>query len=259
MEKNELLEENSPNANEETTDVNKPASDNKTTSASTSGNKINDEIQENIESKNLTQQSETCSLYAEAQPDVDQNTTGLSPENIDEKQLTNQSDESINLDKKKSEMSIKDELSTEASSLKKIKEPLETELLTETENVSHDRSNKEKGTVDAEDQHLQILCSNMFQKMTLYLHGEVESTVEDYSLLERMNKVTTEKYGGMLQTAKQVGDSLRLINQKFVNLRPYLEQIEQIEQTVLSLEQAAYKLDAYTKKLEEKFRRIDRK
>ena len=33
------------------------------------------------------------------------------------------------------------------------------------------------------------------------------------------------------------------------NLQPYLDQIDQIEESVSSLEQAAYKLDAYSKRL----------
>lgn len=35
------------------------------------------------------------------------------------------------------------------------------------------------------------------------------------------------------------------------SLQPYLDQINQIEEQVTSLEQAAYKLDAYSKKLGE--------
>ena len=33
------------------------------------------------------------------------------------------------------------------------------------------------------------------------------------------------------------------------SLQPYLDQIDQIEESVASLEQAAYKLDAYSKRL----------
>jgi len=40
---------------------------------------------------------------------------------------------------------------------------------------------------------------------------------------------------------------LGLISDK--NLQPYLEQIDQIEENVSNLEQAAYKLDVYSKRL----------
>ncbi len=41
------------------------------------------------------------------------------------------------------------------------------------------------------------------------------------------------------------------------SLQPYLDQINQIEEQVSSLEQAAYKLDAYSKKLGKTFRSAD--
>lgn len=41
-------------------------------------------------------------------------------------------------------------------------------------------------------------------------------------------------------------------------LIPYLEQIDQIEDSVIKLEQAAYKLDAYTKRLEAKFKSLEK-
>ncbi|ETE60141.1 Biogenesis of lysosome-related organelles complex 1 subunit 2, partial [Ophiophagus hannah] len=69
------------------------------------------------------------------------------------------------------------------------------------------------------------LCTEMFNKMAIYLTGELTATSEDYKLLENMNKLTNAA------------------------LQPYLEQINQIEEQVAALEQAAYKLDAYSKKL----------
>ena len=74
-----------------------------------------------------------------------------------------------------------------------------------------------------------------------------------------MNRATIEKYIMMSQTAKNVGDNLLHINQKLCDLQPYLDQIENIEQSVLSLEKAAYKLDTYSKQLEERFKIASKK
>lgn len=41
------------------------------------------------------------------------------------------------------------------------------------------------------------------------------------------------------------------ISFKDKNLEPYLEQIDKVEESVASLEQAAYRLDAYSKRLGE--------
>lgn len=42
------------------------------------------------------------------------------------------------------------------------------------------------------------------------------------------------------------------------SLQPYLQQIDQIDDSVAKLEQAAYKLDAYSKRLEAKFKHLEK-
>ena len=114
-----------------------------------------------------------------------------------------------------------------------------------------------KPSVSVPTDHLQHLCSDMFTKFSQYMNGEIECTLEDYKLLERMNLATIEKYDGVLEMAKNTGNNLHLLNQKLCDLQPYLDEIETIESKVLALEQAAYKLDAYSKRLEERFRRLE--
>ncbi|XP_039273381.2 uncharacterized protein LOC120347454 [Styela clava] len=109
------------------------------------------------------------------------------------------------------------------------------------------------------EKELGDLCNNMFAKLENYLKGEVANSVEDYALLERMNRSTCFKYQEMMKVATSVSQSMHEINLKFSDLRPYLEQIEQIEQSVLVLEQAAYKLDGYAKRLEERFRKLEKR
>jgi len=106
--------------------------------------------------------------------------------------------------------------------------------------------------------HLQSLCIDMFSKISQYMSSEVATTLEDYKLLERMNVVTMEKYDSMLEMAKSTGNNLHSLNQKLSDLQPYLDLIETIETKVIALEQAAYKLDAYSKRLEERFKRTEK-
>uniref|UniRef100_A0A8C8ED60 Biogenesis of lysosomal organelles complex 1 subunit 2 n=1 Tax=Otus sunia TaxID=257818 RepID=A0A8C8ED60_9STRI len=93
------------------------------------------------------------------------------------------------------------------------------------------------------------LCKDMFNKMATYLTGELTATSEDYKLLENMNKLTSLKYLEMKDIAINISRNLKDLNQKYAALQPYLEQINLIEEQVAALEQAAYKLDAYSKKL----------
>ncbi|CAH6952477.1 Bloc1s2 [Phodopus roborovskii] len=93
------------------------------------------------------------------------------------------------------------------------------------------------------------LCRDMFSKMATYLTGELTATSEDYKLLENMNKLTSLKYLEMKDIAINISRNLKDLNQKYAGLQPYLDQINMIEEQVAALEQAAYKLDAYSKKL----------
>ncbi|XP_036010734.1 biogenesis of lysosome-related organelles complex 1 subunit 2-like [Mus musculus] len=93
----------------------------------------------------------------------------------------------------------------------------------------------------------------MFSKMATYLTGELTATSEDYKLLENMNKLTSLKYLEMKDIAINISRNLKDLNQKYAELQPYLDQINMIE------DQAAYKLDAYSKKLEAKYRKLEKR
>ncbi|XP_014667779.1 PREDICTED: biogenesis of lysosome-related organelles complex 1 subunit 2-like [Priapulus caudatus] len=103
------------------------------------------------------------------------------------------------------------------------------------------------------------LCTELFEKLSEYLQGELAMTSEDYRLLEHMNRITKDKYENMTEVAKQVGTSLHQLNDKYRNLKPYLEQIDQLDAAVTDLENTAYQLDAYSKKLEARFKSLEKK
>ncbi|KAL7635906.1 UNVERIFIED_CONTAM: hypothetical protein RMT77_013723 [Armadillidium vulgare] len=113
--------------------------------------------------------------------------------------------------------------------------------------------------LDPHDPHLSHLASLMFSHTSDYLQGELSAVLEDYTLLENMNKATITKYADMRQIAGSVSRSLKELNEKYYALQPYLDQIDQIEDSVLKLEAAAYKLDAYSKRLEAKFKALEKK
>ncbi|XP_072494619.1 biogenesis of lysosome-related organelles complex 1 subunit 2-like [Notamacropus eugenii] len=92
----------------------------------------------------------------------------------------------------------------------------------------------------------------MFSKMAAYLTGELTDTREDNKLLKNMNKLTSLKYLEMKDIAVNISRNRKDFNQKYATHQPYLDEITLIEEQVATLEQAAHKLDAYSKKLEAK-------
>lgn len=93
----------------------------------------------------------------------------------------------------------------------------------------------------------------------IFFPGELTSTQDDYNLLANMNRVVITKYSDMKQVASKITQSLNEIDAKYKELQPYLVQIEQIEDSVNKLEQAAYKLDAYSKRLENQYKILSKK
>ncbi|KAM7011876.1 biogenesis of lysosome-related organelles complex 1 subunit 2 [Tautogolabrus adspersus] len=113
--------------------------------------------------------------------------------------------------------------------------------------------------VEPAEPDINELCTDMFEKMAIFLQGELTGTCEDYRLLESMNKLTSLKYMEMKDISINISRNLQDLNNKYASLQPYLDQINQIEEQVSSLEQAAYKLDAYSKKLEARFKKLEKR
>jgi len=110
-----------------------------------------------------------------------------------------------------------------------------------------------------EPQTLEESCDNMVDKITDYLNGELAATSADYKLLENLNKMATEKYTDMSKTTNNLITNMDDINERYKALAPYLQQIDLLEESVLKLEQTAYKLDSYSKQLETKFKTMERR
>ncbi|XP_029988760.1 biogenesis of lysosome-related organelles complex 1 subunit 2 [Sphaeramia orbicularis] len=113
--------------------------------------------------------------------------------------------------------------------------------------------------VEPAEPDINELCTDMFEKMAIFLQGELTGTCEDYRLLENMNKLTSLKYMEMKDISINISRNLQDLNNKYASLQPYLDQINQIEEQVSALEQAAYKLDAYSKKLEARFKKLEKR
>ncbi|XP_006635061.2 biogenesis of lysosome-related organelles complex 1 subunit 2 isoform X2 [Lepisosteus oculatus] len=112
--------------------------------------------------------------------------------------------------------------------------------------------------IEPADPDISELCRDMFEKMAIFLQGELTATCEDYKLLENMNKLTSLKYMEMKDISINISRNLEDLSQKYASLQPYLDQINQIEEQVTALEQAAYKLDTYSKKLA-KFKKLEKR
>ncbi|CAD7002561.1 biogenesis of lysosome-related organelles complex 1 subunit 2 [Ceratitis capitata] len=110
--------------------------------------------------------------------------------------------------------------------------------------------------LDPHDPNLSKLATKMFRKTEEYISNELNAPLEDYKLLEEMNKATVAKYSDMQQIAENLSVSTNELSIKFLQLVPLMKQIDEISDTVDKLEAAAYKLDAYSIALENRVKSV---
>eukprot|EP00123_Amoebidium_parasiticum_P001158 comp12203_c0_seq1/m.6973 comp12203_c0_seq1/g.6973 ORF comp12203_c0_seq1/g.6973 comp12203_c0_seq1/m.6973 type:complete len:123 (-) comp12203_c0_seq1:23-391(-) len=100
---------------------------------------------------------------------------------------------------------------------------------------------------------LAVLTQEMFDKVAAYVRAELETTCEDYKLLETLNRLTAQRYGELTTQTATMNESLQVLFDKYASLEKYILQIDQIEAGVAQLEETVRDLDAYSRQLEERF------
>eukprot|EP00027_Filamoeba_sp_ATCC50430_P000036 CAMPEP_0168550440 /NCGR_PEP_ID=MMETSP0413-20121227/5641_1 /TAXON_ID=136452 /ORGANISM="Filamoeba nolandi, Strain NC-AS-23-1" /LENGTH=138 /DNA_ID=CAMNT_0008580901 /DNA_START=23 /DNA_END=435 /DNA_ORIENTATION=+ len=96
----------------------------------------------------------------------------------------------------------------------------------------------------------------MFTNLSDYLQSELQVAAEDFKLLENMNNVTLEKYVEMTNTAQSLSTFMEDLQKKYAEFEPYIQKINQIDTNVAELESTVQLLDDYSKRLEEKFKKL---
>lgn len=63
----------------------------------------------------------------------------------------------------------------------------------------------------------------------------------------------------MQQITGNIGKGVHQLNEKYKDLQPYLDQVDQIDESVERLYQAAVKLESYSKRLEAKYQELEKR
>ncbi|KAE9546223.1 hypothetical protein FO519_010565, partial [Halicephalobus sp. NKZ332] len=89
------------------------------------------------------------------------------------------------------------------------------------------------------------LSDNVYDKVSTFVMGQVSSTVADYKLIEDMNNATAQRYSDMKQVASTISGRLTELEEKYENLRPYLQQVDEIEAASKRLEAVVNNFEPY--------------
>ena len=109
------------------------------------------------------------------------------------------------------------------------------------------------------NQILDELSKEMIKTAGDYIQTEIDYCVSDYKVLERMNKMVTEKYKNLDKNSANITSEMNKLNEAYASLLPLLSQIDDVEKCITELEKSANKLDIYSKKLESKYKQFAEK
>eukprot|EP00697_Spironema_sp_BW2_P017626 gnl/Spiro4/9387_TR4956_c0_g1_i1.p1 gnl/Spiro4/9387_TR4956_c0_g1~~gnl/Spiro4/9387_TR4956_c0_g1_i1.p1 ORF type:complete len:114 (+),score=20.04 gnl/Spiro4/9387_TR4956_c0_g1_i1:54-395(+) len=99
----------------------------------------------------------------------------------------------------------------------------------------------------------QSQAEKMFSTMGEYLRSELTASTHDYELLEKMNRIATEKYKEMAGFAGSMSAFMDNVEEKHQELNLHLAQIDEVLAGVSELERVVAALDDYTRDLEKRF------
>lgn len=72
--------------------------------------------------------------------------------------------------------------------------------------------------LDPHDSNLSKLATKAFDKTSIFVTHELSTSIEDYKLLENMNRATISKYSDMQQISENLATSSIQLKEKFDNL-----------------------------------------
>ena len=106
---------------------------------------------------------------------------------------------------------------------------------------------------------VQELSEKLFKTTADYAQADLQVTLDEYALLAQMNNASTEKYSELKNSADSLTKSLEDLSSNYERLVPFLDKISKVEEQVVNLERLAYALDNYSKRLEARFKSLERR
>lgn len=95
-----------------------------------------------------------------------------------------------------------------------------------------------------------------FDKISDYIGAELKASLKDYEFLTKINEATTTSFKDYNAIADKIGKNINRINENQMakaRLDNLAKAIDEVDQSVSSLESLAYRIDSYSQRLEESY------
>ena len=70
---------------------------------------------------------------------------------------------------------------------------------------------------------------DMVDKLVVYYEAQMDSCIDEFSIINSMNKAEAEKFKKLASSCKQASDKLHKVNNNLNSLQPYLHKLDLIE------------------------------
>lgn len=97
----------------------------------------------------------------------------------------------------------------------------------------------------------------LLEKVSDYISAELNASIKDYQFLNKLNRTTSEPFRDYICVAEKIAKNIDRINEnQTLNKSDLIKKIDEIDQRVNQLEALAYKIDSYSKRLEDTFKQL---
>lgn len=98
-----------------------------------------------------------------------------------------------------------------------------------------------------------------FEKVADYINAEMTASLKDYDFIAKLNRTTSASFKDFMLVAEKISKNVDRINenqQAKARLEDLVSSINDIDLKISSLESIAYKIDSYSKRLEETYKQL---
>lgn len=105
-----------------------------------------------------------------------------------------------------------------------------------------------------------ISIEDTFEKVSDYINAELTASLKDYEFITKLNKTTSSSFKDYMVVAEKIAKNVNRINENQkarARLEDLVQAIDEIDLKVNSLEALAYRIDSYSKRLEDTFKQLE--
>ncbi|KAJ2488984.1 RalA-binding protein 1 [Coemansia sp. RSA 2050] len=103
---------------------------------------------------------------------------------------------------------------------------------------------------------IDVASRKAFNSTALYLQSELEATGGDLQLLEKLNDTSISKYEGLSRQAQDMLVHAYKVKQTYNEMKIQMAEVDDLLESINSLEKVAMELDRYSLQLMAKFQKL---